>query len=149
MKYRPCVCAVIRRKNGNSVLFCHRIGYPPHEGWQFPQGGIDPQKDLIEELKRELLEEIGTDAISIVSVASKKYCYDYPEGVAVKHAGYIGQEQTWVHVELVTSDSAINVECSEPEFDQFKWIDPNDVLKHIVDFKKKIYKEALRDLKII
>ena len=146
MKYRDNVCAVIRRKTDNSVLICHRRGFPRDRGWQFPQGGIENQADLIDELKRELVEEIGTDNITVILVSPHVYRYTFPKGVKSKHRGYCGQEQRWVLVELNCGDKAIKFNGADAEFDDFLWVSPKEALVQVVDFKKDVYRQALRDL---
>lgn len=150
--YRANVCAVIRRKSDNSVLFCHRKGCPSDKGWQFPQGGIDQGKDLIEEMKRELREEIGTDSITICQISPKTYSYDFPGGVLVKgNQIYHGQQQYWILAEL---DSEDNLFCfkgdnAQAEFDMYTWVTPHKAIEKIVEFKKAVYEQALHDLGLV
>jgi putative (di)nucleoside polyphosphate hydrolase len=149
MKYRDNVCAVIRRKTDSSVLFCHRKGYPVDKGWQFPQGGIDPEADLIAELKRELSEEIGTDDITVIAISPRVYRYTFPEGVESKHKEYCGQQQQWVLAELNSDSVSVDNDADMAEFDDFAWVSPKDALTQIVDFKRDVYAEALQDLKLL
>lgn len=148
-KYRSNICAVIRRNSDNSVLFFHRKGMAYSEGWQFPQGGIDCNKDPIEELKRELREEIGTDSITIISMSKRTYRYDFPEDLKSKLSMYQGQEQKWVLAELNPADTVINVHTKDAEFDTYKWVSPLDVIDEIVDFKRDVYRDALSDFDLI
>jgi putative (di)nucleoside polyphosphate hydrolase len=148
-KYRDNICAVIRDTTGNSVLIFHRKGLPTDTGWQFPQGGIDSKKDLIEELKRELREEIGTDAISIIKVSPNTYTYDFPDDIPVKHSGYCGQRQRWVLVELDCDESDISFKGRYAEFDDYRWVSPQEAVSEVIDFKKDVYKRALSDLTLI
>lgn len=148
-KYRDSVCAVIRKKTGSSVLIFHRKGSSEHTGWQFPQGGIDIEKDLIEELKRELREEIGTDDISVIKVSRNTYKYNFPEGIPVKHKQYQGQKQRWVLVELNTDENAIHFDDAGAEFDAYQWIPPQKAVIEVIDFKKNVYKKALSDFGLI
>jgi putative (di)nucleoside polyphosphate hydrolase len=149
MKYRDNVCAVIRRRTDSSVLFCHRKGFPKESGWQFPQGGIDTRKNLIDELKRELLEEIGTDDIDVLLISPNMYRYNFPEGIDCRHDKYRGQQQRWVLAVLNSEDTEISFMGENAEFDDFEWVSPEDVLERIVDFKKDVYEKALKDLGIL
>jgi putative (di)nucleoside polyphosphate hydrolase len=149
MKYRDSVCAVIRSKTDNSVLFCHRKGFPRESGWQFPQGGIDPRKDLIDELKRELLEEIGTNDIEVLLISPNTYRYNFPEGVDSRHEMYCGQQQRWVLAVLNSDDSEIHFIGENAEFNDFEWVSPENALLRIVDFKKDVYQKAMNDLGIL
>ena len=149
-KYRPNVCAVIKRKIDTSILFCHRKGFEPDKGWQFPQGGIDTQKNLIDELKRELLEEIGTNDIVVIRILPKHYYYDFPLDLKnVKYNNYKGQKQKWVFVELQEDNFQLPVQNDTAEFDDYQWIKPYEAIARIVEFKKEVYKQALNDLKLV
>ncbi len=149
--YRDNVCAVIGPSAGDCVLICHRIGAVENEGWQFPQGGIDPKADLISEMKRELLEEIGNDRVAVIKIASGLYRYEYPEGASVNKRGYIGQQQRWVYARFIDAEPQIRFDATDhhPEFDSWRWASPAEAMKLIVDFKRKVYKEALYDLDLI
>lgn len=147
--YRDNVCAVIRSSKG-VVLICHRSGFPYDKGWQFPQGGIKPTIDLMEELKRELREEIGNDRIKVVSVAPDIYQYDYPESILPKKKGYAGQRQRWVLCEFLDKDPVIRLDIEEkPEFDGSRWVRPQEALALCVGFKKEVYERALSDLELL
>ncbi|MGD9200124.1 MAG: RNA pyrophosphohydrolase [Chitinispirillia bacterium] len=149
-KYRPNVCAVIKRKIDNSILLCHRKGFKPFEGWQFPQGGIDTQKNLVDELKRELLEEIGINDIVVIKILPKYYFYDFPLDLKCgKYHNYRGQKQKWILVELQTDNIKLPAQNDNAEFDDYQWVKPYEAILRIVDFKKEIYKQALDDLKLI
>ena len=148
-KYRDNVCAVIRYTTGNSVLIFHRKGLPGDTGWQFPQGGVDCKKDLIEELKRELREEIGTDDISVIKVSPYTYTYDFPDDLPHKHNQYCGQKQKWVLVELNSGENAIHFSRTNAEFDAFRSVSPQEAIVEVIDFKRGVYKRALSDLGLI
>jgi len=148
-RYRDNVCAVIRGKSGNSVCLFHRKNFPPDAGWQFPQGGIDTQKDIIDELKRELREEIGTDNISVIALSPHIYYYDFPAGVENKHSGYCGQMQRWVLVELQNDEIEIIFYGDDAEFDAYQWVAPQEAVDRIVPFKKDVYIKALHDFKLL
>lgn len=147
-RYRENVCAVIRRTGDTPVLLFHRKGYPPHQGWQFPQGGIDPRKELVVELKRELREEIGTDAVRVVCISPNTYKYDFPPDVT-RFKRYRGQRQRWVLLELCVGDDAIHFEHTPAEFDSYQWCSVQQALERIVSFKKDVYRRALGDLGLL
>lgn len=150
MDYRDNVCVVLQRGGGGKVLVCHRAGLEPGRGWQFPQGGIDTTKDLVGEAKRELREEIGTDGIAVVSVTPETYIYDFPEHLETeKKRAFRGQRQRWVLAELLVADDVIDLRGNPPEFDAFEWVSPREALERIVDFKRSVYAQALRDLGLV
>lgn len=148
-EYRPNVCAVILDQDGTRVLLCHRISFRLDEGWQFPQGGYDINLDLIDEMRRELREEISSDAVEVIRISESQYFYDFPNRSYQSRGGYRGQRQTWVLCQLVGSDNAINVNTEEAEFDQWIWADPIDAVHRVVDFKRDNYKNALIELGVL
>jgi len=149
VRYRTNVCIVIRKKGSRRVLLCHRKGHPHDSGWQFPQGGIDDTADLFFEMKRELKEEIGTDAVAVLAVSRKKYAYKFPADALKSRPGFGGQIQQWVLVELLLDESSIHFNHKPAEFDAFKWATARAALREIVDFKKPTYLKAMTDLGLI
>ncbi len=147
--YRPNVCAVIRNSLDNRLLFCHRKGFLSTEGWQFPQGGYDVSLNLIDEMRRELREEISVDDVEVVSISDKEYFYDFPVECYRKKGGFRGQRQKWVLSYLLSGEETINVDTEFPEFDTWRWVTPDEALELIVDFKRECYREAMSDLGII
>ncbi len=148
-KFRPNVCIVVRKTGSKLLLVCHRKGFPHNMGWQFPQGGIRHGKDLVSEMKRELKEEIGTDDVLLVKISPRTYSYTFPSGLKRKNDTYIGQVQNWVLSEFSGTDSLINFNRQPAEFDSFEWVTANKVLDRIVDFKKNVYLEAMKDLDLL
>lgn len=149
VRYRRNVCIVIKKRGSDLVLLCHRKDYPKNLGWQFPQGGIHKNADVLSEMKRELREEIGTDAVAVIAVSKKKYAYEFPADSENPRPGFGGQIQQWILAELRTDDSTLNFNHKPSEFDAFRWATPNEALKEIVDFKKQTYGEALKDLGLL
>lgn len=106
----PAVAALAQQLHlhGTLVLMCCRVD---GRGWQFVQGGVEDEEDVIEAGRRELFEEVGLCMATAagsggkdVSVANADvqfvgktggvYRYLFPEGRAGK--GYDGQQQTCV-----------------------------------------------------
>jgi len=148
-KFRFNVCAVIQKKGTELFLVGHRKGFPREKGWQFPQGGIDGQCDFLGEMRRELREEIGTDAVRVISISSNVYTYTFPPEYAKSHPGFIGQVQRWVLAEYEGSDTDISAAHEPAEFDGFRWARADDIVNEIVDFKRDVYVQAMTDLKLL
>jgi putative (di)nucleoside polyphosphate hydrolase len=144
-QYRPNVCVVVRKAGTDLLLLCHRAGFPEDRGWQFPQGGLHKGADLIQEMRRELREEIGTDDVTVILVSHRLYAYRFPEGIRIKNQ-YVGQIQKWILVEFKGDDHMINFAHRPAEFDAFTWTTPLDVLDKIVYFKLDVYTDAMCDL---
>jgi putative (di)nucleoside polyphosphate hydrolase len=147
-EFRKNVCVVVRNARSGLLLVCHRKGFPRDSGWQFPQGGLHKGKDIILEMRRELREEIGTDNVKFLACTPKKYTYFFPQGVKRRHGGYSGQTQQWVLTEFSGDDGEINFNRKPAEFDAFEWVSASTAYDRIIDFKKKVYKEAMRDLEL-
>jgi putative (di)nucleoside polyphosphate hydrolase len=147
--YRQGVCVVLRRPESARVLLCHRKGSTRSQGWQFPQGGVDPLRDLLAEAKRELREEIGTDAVAPIAFSNERYCYDIPPRLRRPGSPYVGQCHRWILAELLVDDRTINFEYQPAEFDAFEWVEPAEALRRVVDFKQATYGRALSALGLL
>ena len=59
----------------------------------------------------------------------------------------IGQKQKWFLLELTGSSSNIRFDCGEkPEFDSWSWVNYWYPVRQIVDFKRDVYRRALKEL---
>ena len=148
--YRRGVCIVLRSPATGKVLVFHRKDFSVIAGkdcWQFPQGGIQDDRPIVEEACRELREEIGTDRIDVVTITDRWHSYDFPDSVAKNR--YIGQTHRWILADFSGSEELINFDHSPAEFDAWKWVAVTDVLDLIVDFKRDAYRSALMQLDLI
>ena len=115
--------------------------------WQMPQGGVDDNEDYETAAKRELFEETGIQSIRIVKKSKEMYTYDLPEYLLGKiwKGKYKGQKQNWFLMKFLGPDSEINLKQKYPEFNQWKWVDIDELPKLIVPFKKKLYLSVIRE----
>ena len=115
--------------------------------WQMPQGGVDNNEDYETAAKRELFEETGIESIRIVKKSKEMYTYDLPEYLLGKiwKGKYKGQKQNWFLMKFLGPDSEINLKQKYPEFNQWKWVDIDELPKLIVPFKKKLYLSVIRE----
>ncbi len=146
-KYRPNVAAVIVSSKYplvSEIFIASRNDIK--NSWQFPQGGIDEGETPKEALFRELKEEIGTNNIEILSEYPEWISYDFPNIVAKKMYPFDGQIQKYFLVRL-KNNRKINLKTKHPEFDKYKFIKAEDAFKHIVYFKRPIYKKVLKYFK--
>ena len=106
--------------------------------WQMPQGGVDDNEDYETAAKRELFEETGIQSIRIIKKSKGIYTYDLPEYLLGKiwKGKYMGQKQNWFLMKFLGPDSEINLNQKYPEFNQWKWVDIDDLPRLIVPFKK-------------
>jgi len=147
-KYRPNV-AVIVINNFGKVLWCQRI---QHDGWQFPQGGIDQGETPREAALREVKEEVGlgSNDIEIIYETQDWFKYEVPKEKRRKYfsrGNFVGQKQKWFLAKLLTDDTKINLKTSLPaEFDRWIWSTYWHPLETVVPFKKETYRKALIDI---
>ena len=115
--------------------------------WQMPQGGVDDNEDNETAAKRELYEETGIQSIRIIQKSKEVYTYDLPEYLLGKiwKGKYMGQRQNWFLIKFLGPDSEINLNQKRPEFNDWKWVDIDELPKLIVPFKKKLYLSVIQE----
>lgn len=147
LPYRPCA-GILLINEADHVFVGERLDRPG--AWQMPQGGIDAGETPEDAAVRELEEEIGVSArdVEILSRTEDWILYDLPDQLKGKMWGgkYAGQKQIWFKMKLLAGDDAINIHTAHPEFGQWKWSSPADVLAEIVDFKRDVYRSVLSAL---
>lgn len=151
LPYRPCVGLMI--VNGDGMVFAGRridggkLDEP--DAWQMPQGGVDPGEDVETAALREMGEETGLrpQDVSIIRRAREDLAYDLPAELMGKLWGgrYRGQKQTWFAVRLLSPDSAINIATDEPEFNEWAWMTPDQIIEKIVPFKLHVYRAVFTE----
>lgn len=120
------------------------------EAWQFPQGGIQENETIQEALFRELHEEIGLceGQVEIIACTRRWLHYRLPHRF-IRHQIQplcIGQKQKWFMLRLLVDETHVQLNCTDtPEFDMWRWVSYWDPLKAVIDFKKSVYRRALRE----
>ena len=137
--------ALLNREN--KVFVGKRIDNPK-KYWQMPQGGIDKNESFVEAAKRELEEETGVKTIKILKEFDGWLIYDLPKNLIDKiwKGRYRGQKQKWFIIKFLGKNNEINIRTKNPEFLDWKWIDPSDLPKVVVNFKSDIYKKLAKEL---
>ncbi len=142
-KYRPCVGIILLNKD-KKILVGERIDSERNSlfSWQMPQGGIDKNESPINAALRELKEEIGTNNVSVVFEYEPWLEYKLPIDLAKKlwEGKYIGQKQKWFLMKFLGDDNEINIKTEIPEFKNWKWVRPDELISLAVPFKRDIYK---------
>ena len=117
------------------------------KAWQMPQGGVDENEDCLSAARRELYEETGIQSIRGIEKSKEKYTYDLPEYLLGKiwKGKYKGQRQRWFLIKFLGPDSEINLNQKCPEFNEWKWVDIDELPKIIVPFKKKLYLSLIKE----
>lgn len=147
--YRVSIGIIIINKDGK-VFWGRRIGH--NNGWQFPQGGLQPYETLQEAMFRELDEETGlvrTD-VKILGVTKKWLYYQIPPHLRrYRTPGCIGQRQKWFLLLFTGDESRICLDKhGSPEFSGWEWIDYLEPINKVIYFKRRVYKLALRELEV-
>ena len=141
--YRPCVGIFLLNNDG--LVFAGRRIDSRAEAWQMPQGGIDAGESPLQACMREMREEIGTNTAELVSQHDDWLYYDIPLPLADRlwQGRYKGQKQKWMALRFTGDDSDINIATEEPEFCEWKWLLPHDLVDLAVPFKRDVYQNVL------
>ena len=112
-----------------------------------PQGGIDNNESPRQAMIRELSEECGIKKnYEILMDLEEWLSYSLPSSLnkIVWGGRYVGQTQKWFACRFLGKDREFDLETHKPEFEEWKWIRPEDAVKFVVPFKKKLYKDVLK-----
>lgn len=136
------------------VFVGKRIDTKEGDWWQMPQGGVDPGEDLADAALRELAEETGVSAesVSLIGRLDEPMRYDLPEELIGKLWGgqYRGQEQVWFLARFNGAEEELDLDLhSEPEFSEYRWVDPEDLPDLIVPFKKRVYRAVVEGFRAL
>ena len=103
--YRPNVGIVLFNSTGQ-VLWARRSR---HDGWQFPQGGIEQGETVEQAAYRELYEEVGLrpQNVELVGRTRNWLRYDVPGSLRSRSTTFKGQKQVWFLMKMLASDHAI------------------------------------------
>ena len=141
---------VIVLNNKNQVFVGKRKDNPINK-WQMPQGGVDEGEDFITAMRRELVEETSIKNIKIIKVLEKMYQYELPENLVgiIWKGKFRGQKQKWFITRFSGQDSEINLKTKNPEFIEWKWMDPKKLPDVIVHFKRNLYLNLLKEINLV
>ncbi len=137
--------------NKNDKVFVGKRKDNPVNNWQMPQGGVDEGEDYITAMKRELLEETSIQNIEIIKEIDKIYQYELPENLIgiIWKGKYRGQKQKWFITRFLGEEKEINLNTKHAEFIDWKWIEPKLLPEVIVNFKKDLYLNLLKEINLV
>ena len=145
--FRPNV-GIILVNQRNEVFWGKRIR---EHSWQFPKGGIKHGETPEQAMYRELHEEVGLrpEHVKILGRTRGWLRYEVPKHWIKRQwrDTYRGQKQIWFLLRLVGRDCDVSLRaCSHPEFDAWRWSQYWVPLDTVIDFKRNVYQQALKEL---
>jgi putative (di)nucleoside polyphosphate hydrolase len=145
--FRANVGIVLIRGGGDVFLGGRRDG----RGWQFPQGGVQPEESAEQALFRELREEVGLvpDDVEIIAATRNWLRYRLPRRYVRRRSQplCIGQKQRWFLLRMVGSEERLRFDVTaRPEFDSGRWVDYWSPVREVIYFKRSVYARALDEL---
>jgi putative (di)nucleoside polyphosphate hydrolase len=145
LPYRPCAGVMLVNRDGR--VFVGQRMDSTLEAWQMPQGGIDPGEEALTAAIRELGEETGVapDKVTLIAEAPGEFTYDLPPELIGKvwKGRWRGQTQRWFLFRFLGEDADIDIATEHQEFRAWRWIDPADLPRLIVPFKRALYEAVL------
>ena len=137
--------------NQENKVFVGKRKDNPIDKWQMPQGGVDKGEDFLSAMKRELYEETSIKNIKILKEINGFFQYELPENLVgiIWKGKYRGQRQKWFIVKFIGNNKEININTKQQEFIDWKWIAPEKLPEVIVEFKKDVYIQLLKEIKKI
>ena len=138
---------IILLNHKNNVFVGKRIDNPKNF-WQMPQGGVGQNENFLQAAKRELEEETGIKSVEIIKELDGWFKYDLPMNLlGIWKGKYRGQKQKWYIMKFLGKNNEININTKNPEFLDWKWIEPLELPNIAVDFKVNIYKKLTEELR--
>ncbi len=143
--YRINVVGFIINKQKKILITKHaRYSY-----WQFPQGGAKKSKtkqELEAAVLREMKDELGTDNFKVLKMLKNCYKYRWPKNkIGILLDKFKGQKQTLFLLEFLGDDNEIKL--SPYEHRDWQWVNKDEILDKVVEFKKPIVKIGLDKFK--
>ena len=137
--------------NSKNQVFVGKRKDNPVDKWQMPQGGVDDGEDFLTAMRRELCEETSIKNIKIIKEINHTYEYELPKNLIgiIWKGKFRGQKQKWFITKFLGNDNEVDLNTKYQEFIEWKWIDADMLPDVIVEFKKKLYQDLLKEIKLV
>jgi len=134
----------------NNIFVGKRLDNPKNF-WQMPQGGVNNNENLFLAAKRELKEETSIKSVKLIKELDYWLEYELPKNLLGKiwKGKYRGQKQKWFIMKFMGNESEIDIKTNNPEFLEWKWIEPSNLIDVVVNFKLNVYKTIEQELKFL
>lgn len=144
LPYRNNVCMLIFNKKGQIFLGERAVH---SNSWQLPQGGVEPDLTLKENVIKEAEEELGANAsfFEIEARLKHTHCYDFFNIPSYAIGKFRGQEQTFWLVKFSGEDKDIDLKKSDKEFQNWCWATVAEVRNLAEARRLPGYEGALRE----
>ena len=139
---------IVLLNKDNKVFVAKRIDNPKNF-WQMPQGGKDENEDYYSAAIRELREETSIKNVTLIKEIDDFITYLLPKHLLgiIWRGKFKGQKQKWFIMKFNGSDDEINVNTPKPEFLEWKWLEIDQLIDVVVDFKRDVYKKVTSEIK--
>ena len=137
--------------NKNNLVFVGKRKDNPSDKWQMPQGGVDEGEDYVAAMRRELIEETSIKNIKVIREIKNMLEYELPDNLVgiIWKGKFRGQKQKWFITRFIGRDDEINLNTKNPEFIEWKWLEPKKLPEVIVNFKKNLYLKLLDEINLV
>ena len=137
--------------NNENQVFVGKRKDNPGDKWQMPQGGVEDGEDFVAAMRRELYEETNIKNIKILKAIKQMYEYELPKNLIgiIWKGKFRGQKQKWFIAKFIGNENEIDLNKKQPEFIEWKWINIEMLPNVIVEFKKKLYLNLLKEIKLV
>ena len=94
-------------------------------------------------------DKYDSSSIKVLKELDRFFEYELPNNLIgiIWKGKYRGQKQKWFITKFIGEEKEINLKTQHQEFVEWKWIPANNLPEVIVNFKKEMYLELLKDIK--
>ena len=142
LPFRPNVCMLVLNAE-QRIFLGERFNEPGV--WQFPQGGVEEQQSLEENVLRELQEELGAPSqrFQILKKLATTRQYEWRSPPAYAVGKWRGQSQTFWLVRFIGADTELKLDAYDQELAAYRWCTIEEVVALAEPKRLEGYRPAL------